>query len=90
MLQQMCHGRPIVQGETSRNVVVTLRNHLEVQNLQDQRRQLAAAKVKYIVISPPTEELFQWREEEDGHKAGYFRTYPIVYSNSDLTILRVY
>lgn len=90
MLQQMCHGRPIAQGETSRNVVVTLRNHLEVQNLQDQRRQLAAAKVKYIVISPPTEELFQWREEEDGQKAGYFRTYQIVYSNSDLTILRVY
>ena len=53
MLQQACHGRPIVQGETSRNVVVTLRDRLETQNLQAQRRQLAAAKIKYIVISPP-------------------------------------
>jgi hypothetical protein len=89
MLQQMCHGRPIVQGETSRNLVVTLRDHLEVENLEAQRRQLAAARVKYIVISPRTEWLFRWRKI-DGQKADYFQTYPIVYSSSNLTILRVY
>ena len=89
MLQQTCHGRPIAQGETSRNVVVTLRDRLETQNLQAQRRQLAAAKIKYIVISPPTEGLFAWRGL-DGQQADYFRTYPIVYSGPDLTVFRVY
>jgi hypothetical protein len=89
MLQQICHGRPIVQGEASRDVVVTLRDRLETQNLEAQRRQLSAAKIKYIVISPRTGELFLWRER-DGQQADYSRTYPIVYSGSDLTILRVY
>src|SRR5262249_20575070 len=89
MLQQTCHGRPIVQGGTSRDVVVTLRDRLEMRNLQVQRSQLAAAKVKYIVISPPTEWSFQWRPE-DGPQAEYFRTYPVVYSDPDLTVLRVY
>jgi hypothetical protein len=51
--------------------------------------QLAAAKVKYIVISPRTEGLFRWHQE-DGQEADYFETYPIVYTRSDLTILRVY
>src|SRR5262249_32618832 len=89
MLQQICHGRPIVQGETSRDVVVTLRDRLETQNLQAQRRQLAAAKIKYIVIASRMGWLFQWRPE-DGQQADYFRMYPIVYSGPDLTVLRVY
>jgi hypothetical protein len=89
MLQQICHGRPIVQGETSRDVVVTLRDRLETQNLEAQRRQLSAAKIKYIVISPRTGDLFLWRGR-DGQQADYSRTYPIVYSGPDLTILRVY
>jgi hypothetical protein len=89
MLQQMCHDRPIVQGQTSRKVVVTLRDRLETQNLQAQRRQLAAANVKYIVITPRSQELFSW-PPWDGDQAEYFRTYPMVYHDSDLTILRVY
>jgi hypothetical protein len=84
MLQQICHGRPIVQGETSRNVVVTLRDRLETHNLEVQWRQLAGAKIKYIVISP------RWWRGQDGQQAGYFQTYPIVYTDPDLTILRVY
>ena len=63
MLQQVCHGRPIVQGQTSCNVVVTLRDRLETLNLAAQRRQLADAKVKYIVISLPTGGLFRWTTE---------------------------
>jgi hypothetical protein len=89
MLQQVCHGRPIVQGETSRDVVVTLRDRLETQNLEAQWRQLSAARIKYIVISPRTEGLFRWRGL-DGQQDAYFRTYPIVYNGPDLTILRVY
>jgi hypothetical protein len=100
MLQQMCHDRPIVQGQTSRDAVVTLRDRLETQNLQVQRHQLAAANVKYIVITPRSQELFAWGPRgpkelfswhpADGEQADYFRTYPMVYHDSDLTILRVY
>jgi hypothetical protein len=86
MLQQTCHGRPIVQGQISRHVSVTLQDRLETQDLQAQRRQLAAAKIKYIVISP----FFRWSPKEDGQQDDYSRTYPIVYSGPDLTILRVY
>jgi hypothetical protein len=86
MLQQTCHGRPIVKGQISRHVAVTLQDRLETQNLDAQRHQLAAAKIKYIVISP----LFQWSPKEDGQQDDYSRTYPIVYSGPDLTILRVY
>lgn len=89
MLQQICHRRPIVQGETSRDMVVTLRDRLETGNLEAQLRQLSAAKIKYIVISPPTGELFWWRGR-DGQQADYFGTYPIVYNGPDVTILRVY
>src|SRR5262249_30242631 len=64
MLQQVCHGRPIAQGDTARDVVVTLRDRLDMLNLDAQRRQLADAKVKYLVISHPTEELFQWLPED--------------------------
>jgi hypothetical protein len=85
MLQQTCHGRPIVQGQISRHVTLTLQDRLETQDLQAQRRQLAAAKIKYIVISP-----FFWWREDDGQQDDYFRTYPIVYSSRDIAILRVY
>jgi hypothetical protein len=89
MLQQMCHDRPIVQGETSRDVAVTLRDRLETQNLLTQQSQLAAAKIKYVVIASPSEWFFKWRPE-DGQQADYSRTYPTVYSGPDLTVLRVY
>jgi hypothetical protein len=90
MLQQTCHGRPIVQGETSRDMVVTLRDHLEIHDLQIQRHQLAAAKVKYIIIFPLTEGLFWWHWQKDGQWADYYRTYPTIYNGPDLTVLRVY
>jgi hypothetical protein len=52
MLQQAaCHSRPIAKGNISRNMVVSLRDHLEIRDLQAQRHQLSAAKVKYIVIN---------------------------------------
>jgi hypothetical protein len=90
MFQQVCHGRPIAQGQTSRNLVVTLRDRLAMLNLEVQRRQLADAKVKYIVISPPTGELFPWTPENGPRGADYSRTYPTVYDGPDLTVLRVY
>ncbi len=91
MLQQAaCHFRPIVQGITSRDVVVSLRDRLESQDLMAQQRQLAAAKVKYIVINHANLGLpFQWYPE-DGPKDLYPLTYPAVYDGPDVTVLKVY
>jgi hypothetical protein len=91
MLQQVCHSRPIAQGNTSRDLVVSLRDRLETRNLQAQQRQLAAAKIKYIVINRynNVEWLFLW-DPEDGPEDQYLATYPTVYDGPDLTVLRVY
>ena len=75
MLQQTCHGRPIVVGNTSRNVTATLVDRLETQNLQAQRRQLAAAKVRYLVIS--TEKQGDYSRISTERQGDYARTYPV-------------
>jgi hypothetical protein len=91
MLQQAaCHSRPIAQASTSRNVVVSLRDHLESWDLRAQQRQLTAAKIKYIVIHRhSTDFQFDW-DAADGPKNQYPLTYPTVYDGSDLMVLRVY
>ena len=71
MLQQAsCHSRPIAQGMTSRNVVVSLRDHLESRDLRAQQRQLKAAKIKYIVIHSHSMGGVQvdWEMPEDDEK----------------------
>jgi hypothetical protein len=87
MLQQACHSRPIAQGDTSRSTVVSLRDRLETRDLEVQQRQLAAAKIKYIVI---THHNVPWDPSRDGPKDQYLLTYPTVYDGPDLTVLRVY
>ena len=52
--QAACHSHPIVGGFTSRDVAVTLIDRLETQDMEAQRRQLADAKIKYIIIHEPT------------------------------------
>ena len=86
MLQQAaCHGHPIVQGNTSRNLVVSLRDRLETKNLQAQRRQLAGAGVKYIVVHRMIP-----GHREDWPQDQYPLSYPAVYDSPDLSILLVY
>ena len=54
------------------------------------KRQLTAAKVKYIVINRNNMSLlFHWYPE-DGPKEQYPLNYPILYDGPDLTVLRVY
>jgi hypothetical protein len=89
MLQQLCHGRPIVQGQTARDVARTLRDRLEVNDLQAQRRQLTEAKVKYVVISGDAPPVFQWSDHY-ASRDEYSRTYRVVSRTPDFTILRVY
>jgi hypothetical protein len=88
MMYQICHSRPIAQGITSRsNVVVSLRDRLESRDFQAQQRQLAAAKIKYIVIHHSRGLFFHWF---GGPKEQYLRAYPTVYDGPDLTLLKVY
>jgi hypothetical protein len=68
---------------------VTLRDRFETQDFGAQRRQLTEAKVKYIVINHPTEDLFEW-QDEDGLQEQYYKTYPLIYDGPDLALLQVY
>ena len=84
--QATCHGRPIVEGALSRNVAGGgLLEALNVRDLNAQKKQLADAAVKYIVIDHD----FRW-ENRDGDRNRYSLAYPTVYDGKDLTILRVY
>ena len=91
MMQQTCHSRPIVQGNTARHVVVSLLDRLERWDLQAQQRQLAAAKVKYIVIYRHNDVgwSFRWHTA-DGPKDQYPLVYPAIYDGTDVAVLRVY
>jgi hypothetical protein len=89
MMLSACHGRAIVQGETSRQMRATLKDRLETADLAAQKRQLAAARVKYIVLHKPKGEMFQWNRAD-----GAWRDYPHVYRSRDdapdMTVLQVY
>lgn len=88
MLEQVCHGRPIVDGNTTRQMGRTLLNRLlETKDLESQGRQLRAAHVKYIVMHRRA--AFEWGTDLPPAKAypEWFRT---VYDGPDLAILRVY
>ncbi|MEI9887516.1 MAG: hypothetical protein WDN08_13635 [Rhizomicrobium sp.] len=89
MLAQTCHGRPIAQGNVSRRVVATLADQLDIRDLDAQRRQLAAARIKYIVIARPRDGMFAW-QAADGPRDLYPRRYPLVYDGPERTVLRVY
>jgi hypothetical protein len=73
----------------SRPIDKTLYDRLVTGDLDQQRRQLAANNVKYIVIHRPDGKLFQWRSE-DGQAAQYAKMYPVLYSGEDAVVVRVY
>jgi len=90
MTQQVCHGRPITGGNTSRDLVVSLRDRLATRDLDLQRRQLVAAHVKYIVLNRrPIGIPLRWHGQ-DGSPQAYESFYRVVYAGSDLTVLRGY
>jgi hypothetical protein len=89
MMGSVCHGKPIVQGETARRIGFTLADRLEVKDLPLQRQQLAAAHVRYIVLHTPRDDLFRWTGK-DGDIASYLRAYPLVHESGGMTVLRVY
>jgi hypothetical protein len=90
MFQATCYGRPIAQGNTSRNMVVSLRDRLETADLQAQRQQLTTAKIKYIVLNHAPMSIPRTWDPQDGDEPGYARSYVTVYAGRDVTVLRVY
>ena len=90
MAQQACHGRSIAQGTLARQLAPTTADHLNIRDLAEQRRQLAAAKIKYILLHHPKGELFSWLPQYDGKPETYRQFYPVVADGPDMTILRVY
>jgi hypothetical protein len=90
MFQQTCHGRPIVEGNTSRKLTASLRDRLEMNDLPVQRRQLAAAKVKYIIVNRrPMGIPVEW-EPANGLQEQLLSFYHVEYDSADLAVLRVY
>ncbi len=90
MAQQACHGRPIAQGVVARQLKPTLADHLIVKHLAAQRRQLEAAKIKYILLHHPRNGLFAWSRRYDGNLPDYRKTYAIAADGPDTTIFQVY
>ncbi len=90
MTQQACHERPIAQGVVSRQLQKTLADKLEIADMAQQKRQLEAARIKYIAIKPQAGFSFAWRDERDGKRASYDQTYRKIYSDKDFTLYRVY
>jgi hypothetical protein len=89
MFRQTCHGRPVVQGNVSRELGKSLVDRLETRDLAAQHQKLANAHVKYIILTDEKDGLFVW-QKMDGAKAQYGQSYPLAYRGDGLTILRVY
>jgi hypothetical protein len=102
MAQQACHGRPIVLGNTSRRLADTLGDRLDTWNVEAQRRQLVAARVKYVVLrlqvvgggttaaEPPAYSLRPAWRREDAPRSHYEAAYALVHDGPDIAIFRVY
>ncbi|MEI9989160.1 MAG: hypothetical protein WDM86_03895 [Rhizomicrobium sp.] len=89
MFEQICHGRPMVDGNTSREMANTLIYRLSMTDLNRQRGQLARAHVKYILLHHPRNGLFAWSPALPP-PAQFLKTYRAVYDAPDMTVLRVY
>src|SRR6185295_11486937 len=77
MMLSACHGHPIVLGETSRHMSFSLSDRLQTRDLAQQKRQLTAAHVKYIVLHNPQGSLFAWRAA-NGERADYDQAYRVL------------
>ncbi len=90
MYQQSCHGRAILQGNISRDVVTSLRDRLDTTDLARQHEQLRAARVKYVVINRQPMGVSLKPRAGDADLDAYTREFPTVYTGPDLTVLKVY
>jgi hypothetical protein len=89
MLQQTCHGRPMVGGVTTREMSVTLANRLFGMSAAALRDALREARVKYIILHTPKDGLYRWNDSLPS-QAQLLRVFPGVYGSADMRILRTY
>jgi len=89
MFDQICDGRPLIDGMISRQTGQTLIDRLSLTNLERQRKQLRDAHVKYVVIHRPRDGLYAWNAFLPP-MLRFLRTYRQVYSDPNLIVLRVY
>lgn len=84
MYYQTQHNRPIVQGYIARKSDTTLIDRIEYDDLDNQKRQLAAAGVKYIMIHNDLD------EEHRIPANSYREVYRVVCEDSTHILLEVY
>jgi hypothetical protein len=89
MMLSACHGHPTVQGVVARFTSTALMDRLETRDLSAQKRQLAAAHVKYVVLHKPQGTLFRWNRR-DGDRNEYSHVYRVINDSPGMTVLRVY
>jgi hypothetical protein len=78
-----------VAGETARQMGLTLLDRLQTRDLAAQHRQLAVARVKYVILHRPKDGLFAWKAA-DGAWNRYVHTYRMVDQDQDMMVLRVF
>ncbi len=84
---QAHHNHPIVQGHTSRKLKETLIDTLDLENPDNQRRQLESAGVPYIIFHKTLE---ADREQDEVEREWYDSTYQIICEDSLTVLYRVY
>jgi hypothetical protein len=89
MLEQACDGRPMVDGNTSREMARTLVYRLPLADPGRLRVALAQAHVKYVLVHHPRGGLFAWPAALP-QMTQLRRAFTPVYDGPDMTVLRVY
>jgi hypothetical protein len=90
MMYQSCHGKPIVVATVTRNVTLSLSDMLETVDLDAQKKQLEKNRVKYIVVHENLNSTKSVRKENVIRIEDYQQTYPVVYSDKETVVFRVY
>lgn len=88
MFEATCHGRPVVGGIVARQLRPSLGDHLPSDPVKA-RPALIAAHVKYVVVTSRRAGLF-FSNDSDALRRQYARVYRTVFTDRNLTILRVY
>lgn len=84
---QAHHNHPIVQGHTSRKLEETLIDTLDLENPDNQRRQLESAGVPYIIFHKSLE---ADKDRDEVRRSWYDSTYQIICEDSLTVLYRVY
>lgn len=89
MAEQICHGRPMAGGNTTREMARTLIYRLAVGDPVRLRAQLAAAHIKYVVLHRRQGDRFAWSADL-APSARFRAAFRVVADGPNLTLLRVY